>query len=265
MKSSIHSFKSFVGAKPLFLLENKEEQIEKLELYRRNDIIETIGKYKWSEEKQAIDFDELVITYRFREKSLDALPFRIGSCVRFILSGTRIKDLKGLPSEVEEIMDISLGDLKSLEGCPEIVPDFNVEYNLINSLKSGPKFVGGNFNLQNNLLENLDNGPYIILGKPKLSYNPKIEGMRVDNMSIATLFNKMHEDIARMYAFDKNGEPINSSKIIFQNVAKAIEDKIYSSEILLKNPDYKIFLSDFSELNKDWDFLQDIKDFGFFQ
>jgi hypothetical protein len=263
MKSFIHSFKSFVGYKPLFLLENKEEQFLNLEKCIEDKIVFLNGAYGWSEQRQTINFDELTITDKFKGKSLDELPFKVGACRRFISHAPSIINLKGSPLEVKEMMDISYGELKSLDGCPEVVPDFTADYNVINSLKGGPKFVGGNFNLENNLLENLDYGPYIIIGKPRISYNPRLERVKVDNMNIVTLFNKMHEDIARLYAFDENGEAIKSKQRIFENVRKAIEAKDYLSNILIKNPSYKIFLSGFGDDHKDWEFLQGINRYGF--
>jgi hypothetical protein len=258
----MHSFKSFIGAKPLFLLENKEEQFLNLDKCIEDKIVFLNGAYGWSEQRQTINFDEITITDKFKGKSLEELPFKIGACRRFISNAPNVINLKGSPLEVKEMMDISYGELKSLEGCPEVVPDFTVDYNIINSLKGGPKFVGGNLNLENNLLENLDRGPYIILGRPRISYNPKLEKIKVDDTNIVTLFNKMHEEITRLYAFDKNGNAINSKQRIFKIVRDAIENGSYYPDIILKNPDYKIFLSDFSEVNKEWDFLGGVKDFG---
>lgn len=263
MKLSIFSYKSFVNDKSSFLLEKKQEQIFGLEDCISKGIIKERGGYDWSEETQSIDFNgQLEVTDLFKGNSLNELPFKIGSCRGFTNYSENIKNLRGAPSSVLGNFYISNGSLISFEGCPETVINFKADYNLVRSLKGCPKFVNGGFNISNNLLTDLNYGPYIILGKPEVSGNSNLWNKKVDGMLLATLFNKMHEDINRIYTRDDNGFPINSTKIIYERVKNSIEDKTYVLNLLLENPDYSIFLKEFSEEVKKLDYLFKVKNIG---
>ena len=75
-------------------------------------------------------------------------------------------------------INVSLMNLTSLEGAPEIVNgSFYCYKNNLTSLKGAPKEVYGNFNCSHNELKNLEYSPEIVNGDFDCSYNANLKSL----------------------------------------------------------------------------------------
>ncbi len=249
MENRLFSYKSF-------LAENSNDmssQMEGFEMSRRSLMVQYAGKYDWNPEINGLDFDsELLITQKFKGKSLSELPFKIGD-VGGIFDCSGLDNLQNLIGSPRSCFDFcaSYCALTSLAGAPEIVNTFNVENNLLTSLKFGPKYVFGNFDIRDNMLSDLDFGPRLILGEVKMLGNRKKLG--------GVEYSAMHKEIQKIYVKDGH--------IIEDEIAKQIEDDIakknYPFNVLIKNPAYSKFLGEFKKDIEEWDdILTKGKDFG---
>jgi len=254
----MHSYNTFTNKKlsPLFENENdSRSQIQEVNDFIRKRFIEA-GGFVRNNDEGGIDFGRLTIRKDFTGKSLEELPFDIQYVENFRVVSGKIRNLIGGPKNCEDL-DVSYGQLTSLEGSPQTVKNFNGEFNMIRSLKGCPKYISGNISLSHNILSDLNYGPYIILGRSSLNWNPRLENTENSGVNIVTLFNKMHEDINKIYA---KGE----SKIsdIFRKIQDAIENKEYAQSLIFKDPYYSVFLKEFEDEISEFEYLKTIKNMG---
>lgn len=252
MENRLFSYKSF-------LVENsqdKSSQIEEFERCIELGIVKYRGKYDWNPAINGLDLDQnLTITQKFKGKSLLSLPFKIGDIGgNFDCSGSdNLRDLTGSPRSCFDF-DVSYCALSSLYGAPEIVSSFNVESNLLTSLRFAPRYIFGNFDARDNMLSNLNFGPYLISGEIKILGNLKIMAEKLGQEYV-----NMHKDIRSIYM--KEGYIIEDK--IANEIERDIQKKDFPFNVLVKDPSRSKFLGEFKKDLEEWeDILKRGKDFG---
>lgn len=104
--------------------------------------------------------------------TLEGCPEKIGK--EFLLSSTKLKNLKFGPKFVGGKYNCSDNKLESLEGCiSETNDSFNCSFNNLKSLKFGPSIVHGNFDCSFNKLDSFEGWPKEIFGNLDCSNNSK--------------------------------------------------------------------------------------------
>ena len=104
-------------------------------------------------------------------KTLEFFPTSIGDDVD--LSEGELESLDGLNiKELDGDFDISKNNIKSLKGCPQIIDGyFDCQWNNITSLEYGPKTVGGDYICADNNIKSLKGVPEEINGDFNCSSN----------------------------------------------------------------------------------------------
>ena len=249
-KIQMHTYKSYINAKPASLLENEQEKVSQilgLEKMIAGGIVKA-STWTWNEKENNIDFDnDLVITHDFEGENFLSLPFKIGDVEGdFIANGIdTLKNLEGSPKSAYGF-EVSYCSLRSLEGSPHNVNNFIAHHNLLRSISGSPRYVFGDFNVSDNMLRSLDFGPYIITGTVTT-------GIKKET-SIS--FKEMHKDIMNEYL------SVGSEDKTINQIEKAIYDKTYVPYVIGMSAKYSQFLGSFPSERDELDFMGTAQDHG---
>jgi hypothetical protein len=217
----------------------------------------------WNKQSNSIDFEGNVSLRkgRYKGEDLTDLIFKLGHIYGdFDCSGSdNLKSLKGGPKGTYDF-DAEDCALESLEGSPEWVRNFNVRENLIRGLKGCPKYVFGDFNLADNLIRSLDFGPLLITGTVTIQNGGHNLRFEKNGKSIIRLFSEMHRFLTKEYMAVGGSYEVETAKKIEADIANGD----YAFKLLVENPDYEIFLSNFKDQIKHNNYLRPLKDIGIF-
>jgi hypothetical protein len=171
-------------------------------------------------------------------------------------------NLKNLIGGPKSCYDFNAEDcsLETLEGSPEVTHNFNVSNNLIRGLNGCTKYVFGDFNLTNNLIRSLDFGPLLITGTVTIQNGGHNLRLQKNGKSLIRLFSEMHRFLTREYMSVGGSYKVKTTEKIEADIASGD----YAYKLIVENPDYEVFLGDFTKDLKDSDHLRPLKDVGLF-
>jgi len=270
MQKAILGYNSFLKNKIAHLKENegeKEFQMSELEALVNSELSYMplkMAEAAWNERSNWIDFEGNVsfLSGRFKSESMaNEFTFKMGNIYGdFDCSGS--DNLKNLIGGPKSCYDFNAQDcsLETLEGSPERTHNFNVSDNLLRDFKGCPKYVFGDFNLANNLIRSLDFGPLLITGTVTIQNGGRNLRLEKNGKSLIRLFCEMHGFLTKEYMTVGGSYEIKTAR----KVEADIENGDYVTRILVENPDYEIFLSNFKDKLKGNDHLKPLKDVGLF-